>query len=92
MRWKKSLQNWKLELANNAIYDSAWCADHEKVSITKLKIQFLTLKFFPEALRWKKFLYNWKIEFAKNAEYDSAWCAEDEKESISQSKNQFLGS
>ena len=28
---KKFLQSWKIELAKNVEYDSAWCADHKKL-------------------------------------------------------------
>ena len=78
MRWKKFLWNWEIELAKNAEYDSAWCANHEKLYLSPSKNQFLRTKFFGQKLRWKKFPWNWKIELAKNAEYDSAWCANQE--------------
>ena len=45
-----------MELAKNAEYDSAWCADPEKVYFSPLENQFLTLKFFRHKLRWKKSL------------------------------------
>ena len=92
LRWKKFLWNWKIELATNAEYDSAWSADHKKQYLRPSKNQFLRWKFFGRKLKWKKFPWNWKIELAKNAEYDSAWCANHEKLYLSPSENQFLWS
>ena len=87
---KKFLWNWKIELAKNAEYDSAWCAIHEKLYLSPSKNQILRSKFFGQKLRWKKFPSNWKIVLTENAEYDSAWCANHEKPYLSPSKNQFL--
>ena len=50
--------NWKIELATNAEYDSAWSADHEKLYFSQSKNQFLRSKFFGQKLRLKKFLKN----------------------------------
>ena len=79
-------------MAKNAEYDSAWCANHEKLYLSPSKNQFIRAKFFVQKLRKKKFLWYWKIEFAKIAEYDSAWCANHEKLYLSPSKNQILRS
>ena len=54
MRWKNFLWNWKIELAKNAEYDSAWCADHEKVFFSASKNQFLRSKFLPLKIEVKK--------------------------------------
>ena len=43
-----------MELAKNAEYDSARCADHEKVYISPLGNQFLRSKFFRQKLSLKK--------------------------------------
>ena len=43
-----------MELAKNPVYDSARCADHEKVYINPLKNQFLRSNFFFRNLVWKK--------------------------------------
>ena len=48
--------NSKIELAKNAEYHLAWCADHEKLYFSALKIPFSRSKFFRPKLRWKKFL------------------------------------
>ena len=48
---KHFLQNWKIELAKNAQYDPARCADHEKVYFRPSKDQFLISKFLPLKLR-----------------------------------------
>ena len=47
---KKFLQIWKIELAKNVEYDSAWCAEHEKRyfnpsknSILKIQISSLEI-------------------------------------------------
>ena len=56
LRLKKFLWNWKIELAKDAGYDSAWSADHEKVYFSPSKNQFLRSKFFRQKLRLKKFL------------------------------------
>ena len=37
---KKFPLNWKIELATNAEYDSAWSADHEKLYLSPSKNQF----------------------------------------------------
>ena len=66
-------------MANNAQYDPAWCADHQKVYFKPSKDQCFGSKFSPEKLLWKKFVWSWKIQLAKNVEYDSAWCADNEK-------------
>ena len=79
-------------MAKNAEYDSAWCANHEKLYLSKSKNQLLGAKFFGQKLRWKKFPWNWKIELGKNAVYDSAWCANHEKLYLSPSINQILRS
>ena len=50
-REKKFPWNWKIELATNAEYDSAWCANHEKLYLRKSKNQFLRSKFFCQKLR-----------------------------------------
>ena len=84
--------NWKIELAKNKEYDSAWCANQEKLYLSTSKNQFLRPKSFGQKLRLKKFLRNWKIELGKNAEYDSASCSNHEKLYLSKSKNQFLTS
>ena len=62
---KKFLWNWKIEMAKNAEYDSAWCANHEKLYLSPSKNQILRWKFFGRKLRWKKCPSNWKIELAK---------------------------
>ena len=92
LRLKKFLWNWTIKLAKNAKYDSAWCANQEKLYFSISKNQFLRSKFFGQKLRLKKYLWNWKIVLAKNAEYDSAWCANHEKLYLSPSKNQILRS
>ena len=79
-------------MAKNAEYDSAWCANHEKLYLWKSKNQFLRSKFFCRKLKLIKFLWNWKMELAKNKEYDSGWCANHEKLYLSPSINQILGS
>ena len=76
---KKFLWNWEIELAKNVEYDSAWCANQEKLYLSPSKNQFLRSKFFRQKFRWKKFLWNSRIEFATNAQYDSAWSADHEK-------------
>ena len=43
-----------MEWAKNAEYDSARCADHEKVYISLLKNQFLWSKFFRHKKSLKK--------------------------------------
>ena len=43
-----------MELTKNAEYDSARCADHEKVYISPLKSQFLRSKFFSSQIEFKK--------------------------------------
>ena len=79
LKWKKCPLNWKIELTRNAEYDSAWCANHEKLYLSPLKNQILRSKFFGQKLRWKKFPGNLKIELSTNAECDSAWSADYEK-------------
>ena len=49
-----------MELAKNAQYDTARCADHEKVYISTLKNQFLRSRFFRQKLSLKKNFF--KIE------------------------------
>ena len=51
LKWKKCPSNWKIELAKNAEYDSAWCANHEKLYLSPSKNQFLRTKFFGQKLR-----------------------------------------
>ena len=43
---KKFLLNWKIELAKNAEYDSAKCANPEKKYFSLSKSQFQRSKFF----------------------------------------------
>ena len=43
-----------MELPKNAEYDSAICADHEKVYISPLENQFLRSKFFRQKFSLKK--------------------------------------
>ena len=52
---KKNSLKCKIELAKNAQYDSAWCADYEKLYLSQLKNQFLTYKFFVRNLGEKNF-------------------------------------
>ena len=89
MGWKKFLWNWKIELAKNAEYDSAWPPDHEKLYLSPSKNQFLRTKLFGHKLRWKKFPVNRKIHLATNAEYDTAWSADHEKLYLRTSKINF---
>ena len=49
----------------NAEYDSAWCANHEKLYLGKTKNWFLRSKFCGRKLRWEKYPSNWKIELGK---------------------------
>ena len=76
-------------MAKNAEYDSAWCADHEKVYINPFENQVLRSKFFRHKFRWKKFLKYWKLELAKNAKCDSAFSANHEKVYIKPLKINF---
>ena len=48
---KKFLWNWEIELAKNVEYDSAWCANQEKLYLSPSKNQFLRSKFFRQKLR-----------------------------------------
>ena len=56
LRWKNFLEIWKIELAENAEYDSGWCADYGKQLLSLFKNYFLTSKFFRQKLKWKKSL------------------------------------
>ena len=42
---KKFLWNWKIEFAEIAEYDSAWCANHEKLYMSPWKSRFLDRNF-----------------------------------------------
>ena len=37
---KKFLWNWKIEMAENAEYDAAWCANDEELYLSQSKNQF----------------------------------------------------
>ena len=43
-------------MAKNAEYDSAWCANHEKLYLSPLKNQILRSKFFGQKSRLKNSL------------------------------------
>ena len=54
--WKKFPWNWKIEFAENAGYDSAWSADHEKLYLSHSKHQFLRSKLSGQKLKGKNVL------------------------------------
>ena len=74
-------------MAKNAIYGSAWSADHEKMSIGALKIQFSRFKIFSSDIEVKKISLKLESRIGKIAGYDSAWCADHQKLFVNPSKN-----